>query len=253
MDLEAIFSEVSEQMRSDFVKAQKSLTHSGLKGEANEETVRQFLRQYLPKTLDISSGMLVDAEGKQSKQLDVVISDTAKTPIFFQSGHVRVIPAECAYAVIEIKACLDKPEIEKAYSNMKSVKTLSKSAYFKKSGAIQYTHNLYGREWEHWPTHYFIFAYDSPGLDSVLANLNELQAEDKVHGRIDMICVLNRGVILNQDKDGMFAALPSPGSMSVASHTNKPLLFFYVLMSIILNQASMDSVNLLPYTQGIRF
>ena len=80
--------------------------------------------------------MLVDAEGKHSKQLDVVISDTAKTPIFFQSGHVWVIPA-CAYAVIEIKAFLDKSEIEKAYSNMKSVKTLSKRAYFKKSGAIQ--------------------------------------------------------------------------------------------------------------------
>ncbi|MDA2933254.1 hypothetical protein MYX82_02810 [Acidobacteria bacterium AH-259-D05] len=253
MDLEAIFKEVSEQMRSDFAKAQKSLTYSGLKGEANEETVRQFLQQYLPRALNVSSGMLVDSEGKQSKQLDVVISDGAKTPIFFQSGHIRVIPAECAYAVIEIKAHLDKLELEKAYRNMKSVKTLSKKAYFKKSRVIHYTHNLYGRKWEHWPTHYFVFAYDSPGLDSVLANLNELQAHDEVHERIDTICVLDKGVILNQGQDGMFAALPTPGSRGIASHTHKPLLFFYVLMSIVLNQASMDYFNLLPYVQRMKF
>ena len=34
MDLKEIFEEVSNQMKSDFVKAQKSFTHSGLKGDA---------------------------------------------------------------------------------------------------------------------------------------------------------------------------------------------------------------------------
>ena len=56
MDLDRIFEEVSKQMRSDFVKAQGSLNHPGLKGQANEETVRQFLGQYLPKSLDIANG-----------------------------------------------------------------------------------------------------------------------------------------------------------------------------------------------------
>ena len=46
MDLKEVFDEVSNQMKSDFVKAQKSLTLSGLKGDANEETGKKFLRQY---------------------------------------------------------------------------------------------------------------------------------------------------------------------------------------------------------------
>ena len=68
MDLNEIFGEVSAQMRSDFAKAQKSLSHAGLKGVANEEVLKEFLRQYLPRTLDISGGMLVDSDGNHSRR-----------------------------------------------------------------------------------------------------------------------------------------------------------------------------------------
>lgn len=253
MDLEGIFEEVSKQMRSDFAKAQSSLTHTGLKGEANEETVRQFLRQYLPKTLDIASGVLVDSNGGRSRQLDLIISDTSKTPVFFQSGDIRVIPIECAYAVVEIKAHLNKHELENAFQNMKSVKALSKTAFFKQGGFIYHTYTLYGREWDYWPIQHFVFAYDSSSLDSVLMNLIELQGSEEVHKRIDSICVLDKGVILNRGQDGMFSALPSLGSTTVANPTMKPLLFFYALISVVLNQARMDYFNLLPYLQRMRF
>jgi hypothetical protein len=253
MNLKEIFDEVSSQMRSDFVKAQKSLSHAGLKGDANEETVRKFLGQYLPKTLDITTGILVDSEGKQSRQLDIIICDSAKTPIFFQSGETRVIPIECAYAVIEVKAFLDKTELEKSYKNMQSVKSLAKKAYFNQKGVIISTHTLYGKEWDHWPIQHFVFAYNSTGLNSVLDNLNSLQNSNEINKRIDTICVLEKGVILNQGSDGMFSALPVPGSRAVVSSTSKPLLLFYTLISVILNQANMKSFNLMPYIKDMRF
>lgn len=253
MDLKEIFDEVSNQMKSDFVKAQKSLTHAGLKGGANEETVRNFLRQYLPKTLDIATGMLVDSDGNQSRQLDIIICDSVKTPIFYQSGDTRVIPIECAYAAIEVKAHLNKPELENSYQNMQSVKSLTKKAYFNQKGAIITTHTLYGKEWDHWPIQHFVFAYDSTGLDSVLDNLNSYQGSNEIHKRIDAICVLEKGVILNQGPDGMFSALPVPGSKAVANFTSKSLLLFYALISVILNQASMKSFNLMPYIKEMSF
>lgn len=240
-------------MKSDFVKAQKALIHAGLKGGANEETVRKFLRQYLPKTLDITTGILVDSEGGQSRQLDIIVCDSAKTPIFYQSGETRVIPIECAYAVIEVKAFLDKPEIEKSYTNMLSVKSLTKKAYFDQKGVIISTHTLYGREWDYWPIHHFVFAFDSTGIDSVLDNLNTFQNSNEIHKRIDTVCVLEKGVILNQGPDGMFSALPVPGSRTVASSTSKPLLLFYALISVILNQAIMKPFNLMPYVGKMSF
>jgi hypothetical protein len=253
MDLERIFDEVSSQMRSEFTKAQSALSHSGLKGQANEDAVRDLLRQYLPKTLDIASGTLVDSNGVQSRQLDIIVSDSAKTPIFFQAGAARVIPVECAYAVIEIKAYLDKTELERAFQNMKSVRSLPKTAFFKPKGAIVHSNSLYGKEWEYWPIHYFIFAYDSPSLESVQANLVQLQADAEPDQKIDSICVLDKGVIVNRGQDGLLSALPTPGSSSVASATTKPLLLFYALISVILNQAHMNSFNLSPYLAKMKF
>lgn len=253
MNLKEIFNEISNQMKSDFVKAQKSLTHAGLKGDANEETVKKFLRQYLPNTLDITTGMLVDSEGGQSQQLDIIVCDKAKTPIFYQSGETRVVPIECAYAVVEVKAFLDKTELEKSYKNMMSVKSLTKKAYFDQKGVIVYTHTLYGREWNYWPIQYFVFAFDSPSLVSVLDNLNTFQRGNEIHKRIDTLCVLEKGVIMNQNQDGMFSALPEPSSRSVASLTLNPLLLFYALISVILNQASMKPFNLMPYLKATIF
>lgn len=253
MDLKEVFDEVSNQMRSDFSKSQKSLTHSGLKGNANEEIVKSFLRQYLPKTLDITTGMVVDSEGNQSRQLDIIICDTAKTPIFYQSGEIRVIPIECVYAVIEVKAFLDKAELEKAHQNMLSIKSLNKKAYFKRNSIIQITHNLYEREWDFWPVNFFIFAFDSSSLESVMSNLKNHQTGSEIHKRIDSICILEKGVILNQHNNGMLSALPSKESRPIASLTSKPLLMFFAIISIILNQANMDPFNLMPYIEEMNF
>jgi len=253
MDLKEVFDEVSNQMKSDFVKAQKSLSHSGLKGNANEETVKNFLIQYLPKTVDITTGILVDSTGNKSRQLDIIICDSAKTPIFYQSGETRVIPIECAYAVIEVKAYLDKAELEKAYKNMQSVKALEKKAYFEQRGAIVSTKTLYGKEWSYWPIQHFVFAFDSPSLETVLNNLNRFQNHNEIHKRIDSICILEKGVIMNQTQTGMFSALPESGSKLVASFTSKPLLLFYALISVILNQASMSYFNLTSYIKEMKF
>jgi hypothetical protein len=195
----------------------------------------------------------VQNPGNKSRQLDIIICDSAKTPIFYQSGETRVIPVECAYAVIEVKAFLDKPELEKAYQNMQSVKALKKIAYFARKGVIVTTKTLYGKEWDYWPIQHFVFAFDSPGLDSVLKNLNAHQSTDEIHKRIDSICVLGKGVILNQSQDGNFSALPVPGSKSVASFTEKPLLLFYAIMSVILNQTDMNPFNLIPYLKEMKF
>src|SRR5450759_5104847 len=107
-------------MRADLRKARVALPNPGLKGSSFEETLRQFMRTYLPQSLDISTGILIDADGSSSRQLDVIISDAAKTPVFYRSGDIRVVPVECAYAVIEVKAHLSGQDLKAAFDNMLS-------------------------------------------------------------------------------------------------------------------------------------
>ena len=253
MKIEQIFNEISIQMRSDFERSRNALSHAGLKGASNEDVVKSFLKQYLPRNLEISSGMVVDSNGGISRQMDIIIHDAAKTPIFFQSSEIRVIPVECVYAVIEVKAFLDKSELEKSFENMKSVKSLEKVAFFDPNSVIVRSHKLYGKNWRHWPISHFVFAFDSPNLDSVHANLKQIEIGHELHKRIDTVCVLNKGVIINQTAEGNFTALPEPNSRLVVSHTQKPLLFFYAVISVVLNQAEMSSFNIQPYLGEIRF
>lgn len=253
MDIKQIFSEVSTQMRADFSRSQQSLSHTGLKGGANEEIVRQFFRQYFPKTLDVTSGTLVDSAGGISKQLDIILSDAAKSPIFFQAADVRVIPVECAYSVIEVKAYLDKKELERCYENMNSCKSLKKCAYFEQKGHITYPNTLFGTEWPFFPLSYFVFAFDSIGLESIVTNLSELQKSSDVHQRIDAICTLDKGVVLNRTKKGLYSALPEPEATLICATTQQSLLLFYAVTSIILNQARMPNFNIQPYIQKILF
>ena len=50
-----------------------------------------------------------------------------------------------------------------------------------------------------------------------------------------------------------YSTLPEPGSRSVASLTLQPLLLFYALISVVLNQASMKPFNLMPYLKATIF
>ena len=255
VNIAEIFDEVAKQMRSDFEKARKAVNHPGLKGASFEETFRTFLREYLPRSLDVCTGVLVDSNGSVSRQLDVIISDSAKTPIFYRSGDIRVIPVECAYTVIEIKAYLNAKELDSIFQNMESVRNLKKIAYVKSAGAIIYSDNLYGREWEIWPINYYVFAYDSIKLTNLAKQINARHQDKNLPecSRIDTVCVLDKGVICNQLEDGKFNALPEPGSKLYISKTTRSLLLFYALTSRYFNQARLPNFRFTDYLRKMTF
>jgi len=255
VDIGALFDEVARQMRSDLDKAGEVLRHPGLKGASCEEVLRQFLREYFPRSLDISTGALIDSHGRTSRQLDVIIHDAARTPVFYRSQDVRVIPVECAYAVVEVKSYLDRGELTRAFENMQSVRSLEKKAYIKPTGVITHTLNMYGKEWDIWPLNYFVFAFDSTGLTALASSLDQRhRAENRPEwSRIDSICVLNRGVICNRRPDGLIDALPQPGSRVVVVETDQALLLFYVLIAHYANQVTLPPFELVHYLRDIHF
>jgi len=255
VDIVRIFENVANQMRSDFEKARHAVQHPGLKGTAFEETFRTFLRNYLPQSLNVSTGVIVDSHGGFSRQLDVIVSDTAKTPIFFSSGDVRVMPVEPVYAVIEVKSYLNTDELKRIFENMLSVRGLKKTAYHKPTGAIIYTSNLYGKEWDIWPINYYVFAYDSIKLDTLTGYIEKTNQEMQlpIHSRIDTVCVLDKGVICNCYTDNKLYATPGHGSTLIAYETTRSLLFFYTLTIHLLNQVTMPNLQFLPYLGKIEF
>lgn len=237
-------------MRLDFEYVRAVIKHRGLKGGSNEEIFRTFLIEYLPKSLGISTGELVDANGNVSGQLDVIIYDSAKTPILYRNANTQVIPVECAYAVIEVKAKLDKRELYKTFENMKTVRGLEKTAFIKPSGHSILKDNLYGKEWDIWPINYYIFAYNSIKLKTLANYINQKHQTEMLpeYSRIDTICVLDKGIICNKNAEGKIDALPEPGSELYTCETEtQSLIVFYTLISHYLNQTRLPNFRFTDY------
>lgn len=251
-DLKQHFQQVAIKMRADFGDARAMSTHSGLKGTALENTVKKFLRKYLPKRLGICSGQVVDQTGAISRQLDVIIYDAFRTPTLFVSEDNQTVPIECVYAVVEVKAHLDASSLDSIFTNMMSVKGLQKTSYYTETSPIISSHGLYGRQWDHWPTHYYVFGFEGPPDPRTTVCLRWIEQYNQTladpHLRIDLMCLLDRGVFLNYTvDDGKFHPLPTPETIPIYLDTPHSLLLFYTLIFQILGQCQMPQFNFTNY------
>lgn len=208
-----------------------------------------------PEALDISTGQVVDSHGGISRQMDVIISDTAKTPILYQTDETRVVPIECVYASVEVKASLTLGDVDTVFQNMQSVKQLKKTAFLPENGNITRSVDMYGQNWAIWPVNYYVFAFGGVDLTSIAQRLQQLtiEAAAPAASRVDMVCILDRGVICNRTSDGLFDALPTPTSNLFVCNTAKSLLLFYTLATRYFNQVWLPSFRFKDYLGAMTF
>lgn len=244
MNLQGLFQAISKQMESELEAIRYAITHAGLKGAASEDAVRQFLRRYFPQNLAIETGILIDSHGRHSRQLDIIIYDRAKTPSLFFAGGSRVIPIECAYAVIEVKTKLTMETLDSCFQNMASSKTLTRSAYYPE-GMIVTPSIMYGQEFSHWQLQYYVFAYESPHPLNIVQRMKAYAEANAVNLRIDAIFTLDHGLIANLC-DERIDALPTANSKLV-SIKKDALLVFYTILSHYLNQAYIQKFRFSDY------
>jgi len=125
--LEAMLKASEKRMRDDL--AGRLIPHPAELGTVREEVIRQFLRAYLPKRFEVSTGFVFDSAGNVSKQLDIVIANSLICPRFETSGGKRFFPCESVVAVGQVKSSLTAcAEFRKALVNLESAKSLDRSA-----------------------------------------------------------------------------------------------------------------------------
>lgn len=190
---------VQAQMRIDFEKKTAQIPHSGQKGVAREEVLRRFLADYLPKRFAVSAGFVVDAARKVSKQVDAIIYDQLSAPVFHVIEGQRLFPAESVAGAIAVKSTLRRKDLSDAIDNLASVAVLDRFA----SGRPEIVFGGVPSPFEHSAFHgkppepifTAAFAYDSPALKTVALNLHDLNLNLAPRSRLQLIAVLNRGVV----------------------------------------------------------
>ncbi len=255
-----VFDKVSQRMRIDFEESRDALNHPTLKGDAAEEIVRDFFKKYLPKNLTITSGIVIDSEGHFSKQIDIIICDAFKSPVFYEKKDIRVIPIETVYAVIEVKSVLKGGQISSICDNMNSIKKMKKQAFYIPSGAIIKKYKFYDSYTDHFPVLYFIFAFSAENPTKICQqiNLEHLKRNFQISNRIDLCCILDEYVFLNATVDEnsnveSVVGIPNDKTTFSSYPTKNALLLFYSLISNYLFQASCFDFKMKDYLGNMVF
>ncbi len=108
--------------------SRKSVTHSGVLGEVNENRFIEVLRRYLPRRYAVDTGIVLDSLGNTSDQIDVIIYDNQYTPTLLDQENHRFVPAEAVYAVLEVKPSIDKSYLAYAADKTASVRRLKRTS-----------------------------------------------------------------------------------------------------------------------------
>jgi hypothetical protein len=139
IDLTSIYEAAEESLVAQLKAIRAAFRHAGMKGSSVEAAIRRFLEDLLPQNIAVGSGVIVDSRMNVSRQLDVILYDRARTPIFFNAEGLKLIPIECVYFVIEVKTALDKGTFQEIEANVDSVKGLVPSAYYFDPSPIEHT------------------------------------------------------------------------------------------------------------------
>lgn len=186
---------VEVQMTAKLDEARATFAHGGDKGTSVEEAFRSFLREYLPRRLEVGHGEVVDREGHRSKQTDVVVANE-EHPFTFTKDLPGLFFIEGVSAAGEVKAILTSDGLESA---------LSSSLIFKKLeagygvGDMRVTNPSDAARFYRWPP-WFLIAFESQmSLPTVHSQIIEFEKAHAVEQNrlADAVFVLGAGSVIN--------------------------------------------------------
>lgn len=232
-----IMNSIAKKMLIDFEEITSEIKHRGEKGSAREDIFMNYMRQFIPKKFGFTKGEIFASSSDRSRQVDCIIYDEGNTPIFINQNSTKVIPIESVYISIEVKSVLNKKSLQECVTNIQSVRMLKKS-----SNSPNYS-NVHG----------FVFAFTSNSLDTIITHLKKANEKIRPEERISAICVLDKGLIVNVDKDNMqnITVNPSKNTFPISAQNAKDnnLLLFYLLLMECLNKAVVSPPDLIKYAK----
>lgn len=119
--LSQYYKGVLGRLNSEVQLINRLFKHNGLKGDGNESAIRDLIEKFIPKKYGIGSGIVIDKNGNQSRQCDIIIYDNYNYPELLSMSTAKFYPVDLVYAVIEVKTSLDSEKSKIAIQNIDSV------------------------------------------------------------------------------------------------------------------------------------
>lgn len=204
-----LISKAAKKLREDFEHIRGTISHSGGKGGETEDRVREFLNGHMPKRFHATKGFVIDADNQMSDHQDVIIYDEQSSPVYRYDGANQIVSADAVAAIMEVKAVLNKSQLEEAFAKIEEVKRLKKrpiSEMDQKATASTLTTT---------GTLGIILGFGSDiSLEKLAEHCVELNEKHETAHRPDIIVVLDVGVI---NYTAQFVGARNMGDLAVAS------------------------------------
>ncbi len=246
--LETDFQIVAKMMRAEFQLAEKRANSAGEIGQAREALVRNFLQEYLPVPWAVGSGFVRDANGKSSKQIDVIVNyDSILKGLPYEKKR-KLYFAESVGAIVSVKSTLTKTTLRDAVYNVWSAKQLRRSSV---KGQERVMSHYEQEVAEIIPG--MIFAFQSKvslrasavALTTIIAELGIPEKEQP-----DVLVVLDVGHVVNvAEKEDRFKAYagdkPGVGIVMFNSRENALLELLLLVMRYLPQHVFVPSASVL--------
>jgi hypothetical protein len=208
--LKDLIAATEAHMQARLAETRAKFRHRGLKGGAVEDSVREFLRSYVPRRLAVGTGEVIDRNDGRSAQTDIVIANEHH-PFTFSDDVPGLFFIEGVAAAGEVKAVLTSTHLESTLESSRRFKTLVAELG---GSTISANEADYERFYRTPP--YFLLALESQlTLDTVC---KELAAKghygDAVAPRqVDAVFILGQGGVIDCGcGDGSFSLADANGS-----------------------------------------
>ena len=200
--LEKYYHGITQQIRGEVDFINSIFDHSGVKGDGNEKILRDLLKKFIPGKYGIGTGIIIDKNGKQSKQIDIIIYEKMMHPSILSLTSVHLFPVDIVYATIEVKTTLRSSDAKNCIENSDSVKALDLvSNNFTIGASSQNGFQIQSCN----PTHplSFIFSYNSePENFETFKNWFVPRNECDIKKYPSIIACLDQGLVLNNEIHG---------------------------------------------------
>lgn len=188
--IQDLVTEAGKQLRQEFESIKKTNPHYAERGAEAENILKDFLNRLLPKRFSADTGLVIDLEDNISSQTDVIIYDSLNSPIYRTGSRLLILPADNVASIIEVKSSLNKTELLDAAKKIASVKCLKKTPLTDVDQPVTFSPLVTTK------TYGIIFAYESKtSLEALAGNLKEINKNYPSEQWIDLVVVLDKGVI----------------------------------------------------------
>jgi hypothetical protein len=126
VNVPAVLKSYSRSLLGAYEDGTRMLVQEFERGAAREKAVFDFLSKRLPARYGVGEGFVIDGEGGQSDQCDVVIYDRERTPCLSVEPARTIWPFESVYGVVQVKSKLTRAQLKDAVENIASFKRLSR-------------------------------------------------------------------------------------------------------------------------------